>query len=174
MLSKLLRGDPRSGGLVNDLVADVMRDPSRLRPVLDGMLSSDAAVRLRSAKVVERISASRPDLLRPFAGRLLNETANGAGDEAQSQVALALPRIQLTDEQRRQAESILTAFLTGRSGVARAAAAKALADFALHDPAMRARIGPLLGDLARTGTTAARVGGRRLLERLANGGQPPR
>ena len=174
MLNRLLRGDPRSSGLVNDLVADVMRDPSRLRPVLDGMLSSDAAVRLRSAKVVERISASRPELLQPFTRRLLDETANGPGDEAQSQVALALPRIQLTDEQRRQAESILTAFLTGRGGVARAAAVKALADFALHDPALRARVGPLLGNLARTGAAAAQARGRRLIERLAESGRSSR
>jgi hypothetical protein len=174
VLDKLKGGDQRSLGRANEVVAEVIRDPARLRSVVDGMLSSDPVVRLRSSNVVERISASRPDLLQPFARRLLDETARSPQGDVQRQVAQVLPRIQLTEEQRRQAESVLMAYLNGRSSVARAAATKALTDFALKDPAMRARIGPMLGDLARTGGAAVAVKGRKLLERLANTGTAKR
>jgi hypothetical protein len=174
VLDKLKGGDPRSLGRANEVVGDVIRDPAQLRPLLDGMLSSDPVVRLRSSSVVERISAKRPDLLQPFVRRLLDESSRIQQGDVQKQVAQVLPRIQLTEDQRRQAESILMSYLNGRSGLARAAATKALTDLALHDPTMRARIGPMLGGLAKTGSAAVAVKGRKLLERLANTGTAKR
>jgi hypothetical protein len=167
MLDKLKSGDLRSLGRANEVVGDVLRDPAQFRSVFNAMLSADPVVRRRAAAVVQQVSADRPDLLQPFTRRLLDEVASSQAQEVQSQVARMLSRVQLTEEQRRQAETILMAYLNGRSSVARAAATKALADLVLRDPQFRARIGPLLGDLAKTGGVAVRTKGRKLLARLA-------
>ena len=49
ILDKLSGGDRRSIGRVDEVVADVLRDPSLFERVFDGMLSDDPIIRMRAA-----------------------------------------------------------------------------------------------------------------------------
>jgi hypothetical protein len=62
VLSKLGGGDRRSIGMSNEVVADVIRDPSLFGPVFQGMLSDDPFIRMRSADAIEKITMKHQSL----------------------------------------------------------------------------------------------------------------
>ena len=51
LLKKLEGGDRRSIGRVNEVVAEVLNDPSLFGEVFNGMLSRDPLVRMRTAEM---------------------------------------------------------------------------------------------------------------------------
>jgi hypothetical protein len=171
ILTKLSGGDRRSIGRANEVVADVLKNPARFREVFDAMMASDPVVRMRAADVVEKVSAKRPDLLQPFARRLLDDVGRNPQQEVQWHVAQMVPRLDLTDAQRQQAADLLMAFLTGQSRITKVAAMQGLAELALRDPELRAKIGPMLGELTKTGSAAMQARGRTLLTRFARAGK---
>ena len=57
ILEKLKGGDRRSIGRANEVVADVLRDPTLFDALFNGMLNDDPIVRMRSADAVEKITA---------------------------------------------------------------------------------------------------------------------
>ena len=171
ILTKLAGGDRRSLGRANEVVAEVLKDPTRFRDVFDAMLASDPVVRMRAADVVEKVSAKRPDLLQPFARRLLDDVAAHPQQEVRGHVAQMVPRLDLTDDQRRQAADLLVSYLGGQSRITKVAAMQALAELAMRDPKLRERVGPLLAELTRTGSAAVQARGRNLLDRFARAGK---
>ena len=77
-----------------------------------------------------------------------------------------LPRLSLSASERRQVADIVESYLDDRSGIVRTCAMQALAEVAVDDAELRARVVPLLRRLTRDGTPAMRARGRRLLEML--------
>jgi hypothetical protein len=166
ILAKLAGGDRRSIGRANEVVELVLNDPTLLESIFDGMLSPDPVVRMRAADVVEKVSARRPDLVQPLVGRLLAEAARIDQQEVQWHVAQILPRLRMTEAQRRRAEALLLGYLRAPSSIVKVSAMTALANLATGDPALRDRVAPLLADLTRTGTASMRARGRLLRARL--------
>ena len=66
LLKKLSGPDRRSIGRSEEVVAEVLADPSLFGILFDGMLTDDAVLRMRCADAVEKITAQRPDLLQPY------------------------------------------------------------------------------------------------------------
>jgi hypothetical protein len=75
LLEKLEGGDRRSIGRVEEVVAQVLNDPSLFKVVFDGMLSHDPLVRMRSADAVEKITAQHPEYLQPYKKMLIQQVA---------------------------------------------------------------------------------------------------
>lgn len=71
ILDKLSGGDRRSIGRVDEVVADVLRDPSLFERVFDGMLSDDPIIRMRAADAVEKITAQHPEYLQHYKEKLI-------------------------------------------------------------------------------------------------------
>lgn len=59
LLEKLLGGDRRSIGEANEVVGDVLRDPSLFGVVFESLLNDDPLIRMRAADAVEKITATR-------------------------------------------------------------------------------------------------------------------
>lgn len=66
LLKKLSGGDRRSIGRSNEVVAHVLAHLAHFRYVFEGLATDDPVVRMRSADAIEKITAQRPDLLRPY------------------------------------------------------------------------------------------------------------
>jgi hypothetical protein len=81
VLNKLAGGDRRSIGKSNEVVADVMRDPSLFGIVFDGMLSDDPLIRMRSADAIEKITVKHPEYLQPYKEKLVNQVAKSEQQE---------------------------------------------------------------------------------------------
>ena len=58
ILKKLAGGDRRSIGRSNEIVAEVLRHPSRLSHLFEGLANDDPLVRMRAADAIEKISAA--------------------------------------------------------------------------------------------------------------------
>jgi hypothetical protein len=165
-VAKLGDGDRRSIGRSNEVVADILADPTLFDLIFDAIGSDDPLIGMRAADAVEKVTVRRPELLRPHKGRLLTEFVFIPQQEVRWHVAQMLPRLSLSPLERRQAAEIVESYLDDRSGIVRTCAMQALAELAADDADLRARVVPLLRRLTRDGTPAMRARGRRLLADL--------
>ena len=77
ILQKLKKGDRRSIGRSNEVVADVLANPRLFRIVFSGLFVDDPGVRMRSADVSEKVTTRRPELtLKPAVRRRIIKLTN--------------------------------------------------------------------------------------------------
>jgi len=166
ILKKLKGGDRRSVGRVNEVVADVLNEPSQFGTLFSGLFTDDPVIRMRSADAIEKIAAQHPDYLQPYKKRLLEQVAKIEQQEVRWHVAQMVPRLELSREERASIVEILLGYLTDKSSIVKTFSMQALVDLAENDTDLRRRVIPLLDELMRTGSPAMKTRGRKLLERL--------
>lgn len=166
LLEKLAGGDRRSIGRSNEVVADVLRDPSLFEVLFDGLRHDDLLIRMRAADAVEKITVTRPEWLGAHKEELLGPLAASDQQEVRWHVAQMLPRLILSPEERHRAVEILKEYLKDKSSIVKTCAMQALADLAEDDDHLRTEVIDLLQTLRRSGTPAMKSRGRRLLGRL--------
>src|SRR5262249_9486960 len=140
ILHKLRGGDRRSLGRSGQIVSDIAADPKLFAAAFDSLLDSDSVVRMRAADAVEKASRERRELLKPHKRALLTKVAASDQQEVRWHVAQMLPRLELTAKEREHAVSILFEYLEDRSSVVRTFAMQGLADLAMNDHRLRARV----------------------------------
>jgi hypothetical protein len=165
-LRKLRGGDRRSIGRSNELVAEVLAKPRLFAALVRGLAAEDPLVRMRAADALEKITARRPALLRPYKKRLMREAAATQEKEVRWHLAQMLPRLELTRHERAQAFGLLLGYLNDRSSIVRTFAMQALVDIAAESPALLSAARRRIEELAITGTPAMKARGRKLLKKL--------
>ncbi len=168
-LEKLAGGDRRSIGGSDEVVAEVLEDPTLFDAVSGGILNEDPVIQTRSADAVEKITAEYPEYLRPYKEKLIQQVAGTEHQEVRWHVAQMLPRLSLIQEERVVALSILLGYLNDESRIVRTFWMQALADLAEKDPSLRPRVIELLTHLTKAGTPAMKSRGRKLLDKLNKG-----
>jgi HEAT repeat protein len=166
IVGKLRGGDRRSIGLSDEVAGEISQSPELFSQVFHALLQQDPVVRMRAADAIEKATVIRPELLQPYKRRLLKDVAAIDQKEVRWHVALMLPRLQLTDKEREWAVSILFDYLEDSSSIVRTFAMQGLADLALLEPRLRARVLPILEFLTTSGSPAMRSRGRKLLKKL--------
>jgi HEAT repeat protein len=166
VLSRLRGGNRRSLGRSGEIALKIANDPELLAQVFEGLLSVDPVLRMRAADAIEKATRKHPELLKPYKRRLLREIALIDQQEVRWHVAQILPRLQMTAKERQHAVSILLDYLEDKSSIVRTFAMQGLADFAMEDAQLRARVAPLIEFLTSKGTAAMRARGRKLLVQL--------
>ena len=166
LLQKLAGTDRRSIGKSNQVVAQVLKQPRLFHLVFNGMLNADPVLRMRCADAVEKITAQRPELLRPHKKQLIQRVAKIEQPEVRWHVAQMVARLTLTPQERRAVVAILREYLTDESSIVKTFSMQALADIAAQDAALRLPIIRQLKRLTRTGTPAMQARGHRLLAKL--------
>jgi len=166
LLRKLTGADRRSIGKSNQVVAQVLKQPRLFRIVFNGMLDADPVLRMRCADSVEKITAQRPELLRPYKKQLIQRVAKANQQEVRWHVAQMVARLALTPQERLAVVAILREYLTDESSIVKTFSIQALADIAAQDAALRPAIIKQLETLTRTGPPAMQARGRKLLAKL--------
>ena len=166
LLQKLDGGDRRSIGRSEEVVADVLADPALFDVAFHGMRCDNPLIRMRAADAVEKITAQRPAYLRPYKSLLLDEIAAIEQQEVRWHVAQMLPRLELTEAERLRAFDILIGYLDDESRIVKTFSMQALADLAVQDAALTARVIPILEAQMRVGSPAMQSRGRKLLKKL--------
>ena len=166
ILLKLTGGDRRSIGRSEEVVAAVLADASLFPHLFRGLVSADPIVRMRAADAAEKVTASRPELLRPFKRQLLDEVAAIDQQEVRWHVAQMLPRLVLTDAERASAAALLRGYLSDRSRIVQTFALQALADLARQDAALLPGVLEILEEKVASGSPAVRIRCRKLLAQL--------
>lgn len=163
VLWKLKGGDRRSIGRSNEVVADVLDDPHLFKGLFGGLKNGDPLVRMRAADALEKITAIRPEYLRPFKRQVLEQIIWIEQQEVRWHVAQMLPRLKLdADEQARVVEILLT-YLNDASRIVKVSALAALAEFARRDGRLRDPVKALLDEAVEDGSPAVKARARALL-----------
>lgn len=166
VLRKLAGGDRRSIGRANEVVADVLAEPRLFAILFSGLRSQDAVLRARAADAVEKITARRPEYLRPHRRALIGPLAACAQKEVRWHVAQMLPRLRWSAAERKRVLAILQTYLEDESSIVRTFAMQGLADLARQAPDLVPAVRRRLRTLSARGTPAMRARGRRLLREL--------
>ena len=166
IVQKLEGGDRRSIGRADEVVTDVLADPSLFKELFHGMLSDDPVIGMRSADAIEKITAKHPEYLEPFRTELIQQVARSEQQEVRWHVAQMLPRLALTPEEGEAVVDILTGYLEDTSKIVKTFSMQSLADLAETDSSLRSQVIPLLEELTKTGSPAMRSRGRKLLKKL--------
>ena len=165
LLKKLRGGDRRSIASANQVVNDLLDDPSLFGVLFDGMLSDDPLIRMRAADAAEKITVRHPEYLQPYKDRLL-QAAKIDQQEVRWHVAQMLPRLELDAEERRAALETLLGYLNDKSKIVKTFSMQALADLAEKDAALRPQLVSVLEELTRRGSPAMKSRGQKLSEKL--------
>lgn len=166
LLDKLRGGDLRSIGRSNEVVDDVLADPSLFQAVFEGMLHDDPLIRMRCADAVEKITARHPEYLRPYKRKLIQRVSTCEQQEVRWHVAQLFSRLDLTPKERRVVMDILSEYLRDRSKIVKTFSMQALADLAEQDDELCAPITALIELWTATGSPAMKSRGKKLLTRL--------
>jgi hypothetical protein len=170
LVKMLAGGDRRSIGRSNEVVAKVLQDarqaPKLLKILFNALASDDKIQRMRSADAIEKITAQRPELFQPFKRNVLASAGLSQQKEVRWHLALLMPRLNLTSDQRAAAVEILFDYLRDQSSIVKTFAMQSLADLASTDQKLKSQIRPLLEELTQIGTPAMRARGRQILRKL--------
>lgn len=160
---ELSRGDMRTTGQSEKIVARMLRHPQHFDELMRLILDDDPRVRMRAADAAEKISAQRPEYLFPYKKFILKNIAPIPQQEVRWHVCQMIPRLRLNNHERVAAVSVLKSYLQDKSAIVRTFAMQALYDLSIDDRVLRAPTLALIAHLAKTGTPAMRSRGKKLL-----------
>jgi hypothetical protein len=169
LLSLLEGGDRRMIGRSEEVAAAVLRNPKLFGELVAGLWSENSLVRMRAADAAEKVTRSKPELLRRHKKELLGLLAEAEEQEVRWHLAAMVPRLELSARERQRAAFLLGRYLEDHSSIVKTFALQGLADLAANDEEMRAKVVETLGEAARSGTPAMRARSRKLLARLERG-----
>jgi hypothetical protein len=166
IIALLEGGDRRSIGRSEQVVTLVLREPRLFGELLRGLWSADPLVRMRTVDAAEKITRANPELIQPHKKELLGLMAETAQEELRWHLALMVPRLMLTVDERQNVVSHLWRYLEDRSSIVKTCALQAFFELAQGDPSLRTTVVDLLRQSARGGTAAMKARSRKLLTAL--------
>jgi hypothetical protein len=166
-LAEMLRGgDRRSIGRSNQIAKVVLSEPKRFAELIECLWDEDPIVRMRAADAAEKVTVTRPELLKPHKQKLLGLLAVAEQIELRWHLALMVPRIELSAPERQLATAALQRYLDDGSSIVKTFALQGLADLARQDASLREPARRTLEESLRTGTAAMKARARKLLKEL--------
>jgi hypothetical protein len=167
ILQKLRGEDLRSIGKADEVVQDILNDPSLFQEVFEGMLNKDPVIRMRSADAIEKVSAKRPEYLRPFKSKLINQISKIEQQEVRWHTAQMFSYIETSKIERNKIIKILLSYIeTDESKIVKTFSMQTLADFAEKDEQIKPRMINLIKGMIKSGSPAIVSRGKKLLKQL--------
>jgi hypothetical protein len=168
-LADMLRGgDRRSIGKSNHIAKLILSDPERFPELVECFWDEDPVVRMRAADAAEKITVTRPELLKPHKQELLGLLEEAEQIEVRWHLALMVPRLELSRPERERAASTLLRYLEDRGSIVKTFALQGLAGLARQDATLRETAKRTIEESLRTGTAAMKARARKLLKELQN------
>ena len=155
IIQKLTGGDLRSIGKAEEVVEDILRNPSLFTEVFDGMLHEDPRVRMRSADALEKVTKIHPEFLQPFKNRLINEISEIQQQEVRWHVAQMFSYLVLTKSDMKNIITILFSYIdSSNSNIVKVFSLQTLADIAMKDPSFKPKVIEKLKQMVNSGSPA--------------------
>jgi hypothetical protein len=161
-------GDRRSIGKSNHIAKLILSDPERFPELVECFWDEDPVVRMRAADAAEKITVTRPELLKPHKQELLGLLEEAEQIEVRWHLALMVPRLELSRPERERAASTLLRYLEDRGSIVKTFALQGLAGLARQDATLRETAKRTIEESLRTGTAAMKARARKLLKELQN------
>jgi HEAT repeat protein len=153
-------------GRANQVATLVLAQPKKISQLIECLWDEDAGVANRAADALERATFHQPSLAEPWKDALLGLIAEAEQNKLRWNLALFVPRLQLSVPEAQRAAAALRTYLEDKSSIVKTAAMHGLADLTHHDPSLRPEVLDMLRILSRSGTPAMRARGRILLKKL--------
>jgi len=167
ILQKLRGDDLRSIGKADEVVQDILNDPSLFKEVFEGMLNKDPVIRMRSADAIEKVSVKHPEYLQPFKSKLINHLSKIEQQEVRWHVAQMFSYIETSKIERNKIIKILLSYIvTDESKIVKTFSMQTLADLAEKDEQIKPRIINLIKGMIKNGSPAIISRGKKLLKQL--------
>jgi hypothetical protein len=166
ILALLKGGDRRSIGQAGRVAAMVAKEPKLFSELIKGLWAENSLVRMRAADAAEKVTRSKPELLKTYRKELLGLMAETEEQEVRWHLAQMAPRIATTTRERQTAAAILIEYLEARSSIVRTFALQGLAELARDEAALQPRVVAILHQSNRTGTAAMKARARMLLRQM--------
>jgi hypothetical protein len=168
----LVMGKRIESGRAPEMAALLLRHPRRTDQVVECLWDKDLGVANRAADALERASCGNPKLLTPWKDALLGRMADAEENKLRWNLALMIPRVELTIADTERAAGVLRSWFDDQSSIVKTSAMHGLAGLIRWNPTMLPEVLEMLRILSRSGTPAMRARGRILLKRLEAGLQP--
>lgn len=169
ILQKLKGGDLRSIGRAEEVVQDILDNPSLFTEVFEGMLDDDPLVRMRSADALEKVSSKHPEYLQPFKNRLISEVSQVRQQEVRWHVAQMFSYLEVDEADRDEIIKILMSYLdTEKSRIVKVFSMQTLADLAGRDESIKPAVTRRLQELITSGSPAMASRAKKLLTELSS------
>jgi hypothetical protein len=166
IVAMLKGGDRRSIGKASQIVKLVLSEPKRFAELIECLWDGEPVVRMRAADAAEKVTLTRPELLKRHKRELLGLLAEAEQIELRWHLALMVPRLALTLPERRRVAASLRRYLEDRSSIVKTFALQGLADLARQDPGLRELAKRAIEESLRTGTAAMKARARKLRKEL--------
>jgi hypothetical protein len=167
VLNKLQGGDLRSIGKAEEVVQEVLENPTLFTDVFEGMLSEDPVISMRSADVIEKVAKKHPEYLQPFKFKLIHEVSQIDQKEVRWHVAQMFSYLKINQSERDEIMKILLTFITTESSIiVKTFSMQTLAIFADREASIRPQIIELIEEMMKTGSPAIISRGKKLINKL--------
>jgi len=167
ILQKLRGDDLRSIGKADEVVQNILNDPSLFEEVFEGMLNKDPVIRMRSADAIEKVSVKHPEYLQPFKSKLINHVSKIEQQEVRWHVAQMFSYIKINKTERDKIIKILLSYIeTDESKIVKTFSMQTLADLAEKDGQIKPKIINLIKGMIKNGSPAIISRGKKLLKQL--------
>lgn len=105
-------GHKNSLGRVDEVIATVLSDNSRLEELYDAVFDDDAWVRMRAIDAFEKICREHPEWIEPYIDRIQKELSGHPQPSIQWHLAQIYAQVQLSETQKKRAIDWLKALLS--------------------------------------------------------------
>ena len=153
-------------GRTKEVVALILAKPRRVDQLIECLWDEDPGVANRAADALERVSYDRPLLAAAWTESLIGLMAEAEQNKLRWNLALLVPRLELSVDEAQRVGASLRTYLDDRSSIVKTAAMHGLAALTRHDPKLLPEVLDMLRILSRSGTPAMRARGRILLRQL--------
>jgi hypothetical protein len=134
VLDRLAKGDRRTTGASDEVVAEIRDDPRLFDTVFSGLYSDNPGLRMRAADALEKASSENPSLLLRHKRALLGDIGAIEQQEVQWHVAQMLPRCELTVSEKELAMDLMRHYFdNATSNIVRVMALQAIHDIGSND-----------------------------------------
>ncbi len=161
-------------GRVCEVVEWIADRPRRVPILIELMWDDDAGVASRAADVVERIVRDPSPAVRrevtAYKEQIIGLLSDARFPKLRWNLALMLPRLELTVPECRRIRAVLEGWLEDSSSIIKTTALHAMADLTVQNPESREDVMDLLRIAGRSGTAAMRARSRILLKEMEKPG----
>ncbi len=162
-VSERLAGGPARGlAPVSKIVHEAAHSPSTRRELVAALGDERPIVQSRAANALKKLQAQQPQLVVPYASRILRATLRCEVLEARWNLTIVTGSLPLRGRNRMLAVDLLFEALDAPSPLLRTFALQGLVNQAAQDRTLQARVRPILTRFATYGTAAMRARARKL------------
>lgn len=166
ILESLSHGDKRMVLGVEEAVESVLKNPSLFPILINGLITNNELIAMRSADSIEKLTIHNQEWLQPHKNTLIKLVNDVKQQEVRWHLCQIIPRLTLSLKERIELTEYFKFYLTDKSRIVVTFTMQALVDLAGNDSTMKSDVRPIIEKLMKVGSPAMQSRGRKLLLKL--------